>query len=61
MNIDIREWMVPEVFRGGTGDLVIVQEIPNLEHGERYLRIRIPMAEAEALADAIRSVARGCR
>lgn len=55
----LKETMTPEVFRGGTGDLVILQELPSLEGGERFIRIRIPMVEAEALADAIRAVARG--
>ena len=49
----------PDVFCGGSGNLVIVQEWPSLE-GERFSRIVIPLSKAELLAGAIMAVARGC-
>ena len=54
------ETMPPEVFEGATGDLVICQEW-STEKNERYLRIRVPMAHAVALAERILAVARGAR
>ncbi len=54
------ETMPPGVFKGGTGDLVIVQEYTSLA-GESYLRIRIPMADAARLAQDILAVAARCR
>jgi hypothetical protein len=43
---------MPEVFEGGTGDLVIFQEWPNLEE-EGCVRVIIPMHRALDLATAI--------
>jgi hypothetical protein len=54
------ETMPPDVFKGGTGDLVICQEW-STETNERYLRIKVPMADAVALAEGILAVARGAR
>ncbi len=33
--------MAVDVFRGGTGNLVLCQEIPSMARGERYMRIMI--------------------
>lgn len=48
--------LFPEVFEGGNGDLVIVQEWPDLK-GETFVRVMLPMAEARRLAAAILVVA----
>lgn len=50
--------MQVDVFRGGTGNLVLSQEWPSMSRGERYVRIMVPMNEARALAEAILAVAR---
>jgi hypothetical protein len=47
--------MPVDVFEGGAGNLVLCQEWPSL-HGELYLRILLPMAEARQLAEAILAV-----
>jgi hypothetical protein len=50
--------LMPEVFRGALGDLVLCQEWPTLD-GERYVRLIIPMDRALDLASAIAAAARG--
>lgn len=52
------EVMSVDVFQGGCGHLVLCQEWPSLSDGETYLRIMIPMQDAEALALRILDVAR---
>jgi hypothetical protein len=54
----LREMMKPDVYEGGTGKLVICQEWPSLK-GDTYTYVMLPMAEAEALANAILDMARG--
>jgi hypothetical protein len=56
--IPIREFMPAEVYEGACGHLVILQEWPSIE-GEEYVRIILPMSDAENLAHSILSVARG--
>jgi hypothetical protein len=55
---DTFEVMPVDAFEGGGGHLVLCQEWPSLSDGERYLRIMIPMKNAEALARQILDVAR---
>ncbi len=55
---DFSSLMAVDVFRGGTGNLVLCQEVPSISRGERYVRIMIPMDEARELAEAILAVAR---
>ncbi|MBR1154181.1 hypothetical protein [Bradyrhizobium sp. JYMT SZCCT0428] len=50
--------LMPEVFRGAGGDLVLCQEWPALD-GELYVRVIIPMDRALELASAIAAAARG--
>lgn len=49
--------MPVDVFKGGTGNLVICQEWPATK-GERYVRVMVPMGEARELAEAILAVVR---
>lgn len=50
-----RRVMPVEVFVGGNGDLVLLQEQPDLA-GENYLRVIIHPDDVVALIDEIRSV-----
>lgn len=49
--------LMPEVFEGGLGDLVVCQEWPAID-GEHYSRVVVPMDRALELAAAIAAVAR---
>lgn len=49
-----------EVFEGGNGHLVVMQEFPHHE-GERYVRIITDMSNAEQLCAEILAVARKAR
>ncbi len=53
------ELMPVDVFIGGAGDIVLVQEIPSIEFGERYLRIRIRPGQIDAVLKAIENARRG--
>jgi hypothetical protein len=56
---EFSQFMPVDVFRGGgTGNLVLCQEWPSMNRGERYVRIMVPMNEARELAEAILAVAR---
>jgi hypothetical protein len=45
-----------DVFIGGDGDLVLVQEVTEPE-GETYLRLRIDLRDCDALCASIRTAA----
>lgn len=49
-----------EIFEGGNGHLVIVQEWPDLK-GESYLRVMMNMDEAESICARIMAVAEKAR
>jgi hypothetical protein len=51
------EVMPVEVFEGGCGHLVIMQEWPSLTDGESYLRVMLDMRDAEVLCKKIMAVA----
>jgi hypothetical protein len=48
----------PDVFEGSGGHLIICQEWPNMQSGERYYRVFVDMDQVRALADAILKVAK---
>lgn len=54
------KFMPVDAFEGGNGDLVLCQEWPSIE-SERYLRVMVPMKDAEKLAMQILAVARAAR
>ncbi|MHC2424137.1 hypothetical protein ACVII1_007139 [Bradyrhizobium elkanii] len=54
------KFMPVEVFIGGNGDLVLLQEHTR-QGDETYLRIMVDIDNAEALADQIRAVALSAR
>ncbi len=54
------KFMPLQVFEGGNGDLVILQE-HSRPAGEQYLRVITEMGNAEALCEQIMAVARGAR
>lgn len=49
--------LMPEVFLGAAGDLVILQEWPALQ-GDEFIRVYVPMDRVLDLAAAIIEVAR---
>lgn len=53
--------MPVEVFVGGNGDIVLLQEVPSLQFGERYLRVMVRPDQAKALCMAITNAARAAR
>jgi hypothetical protein len=55
-----KDFMGIEVFEGGNGHLVIMQEYPH-QSGERYVRIMTDMSNAEALCAEIMEVAKKAR
>ena len=55
------KFMPPAVFKGGNGDLVLCQEWPFMDRGERFIRVVIDMKDAEKLAMQILAVARSAR
>jgi hypothetical protein len=55
------KFMPISVFKGGNGDLVLCQEWPSLERGERFARVMFDMKDAEKLAQQILAVARATR
>lgn len=54
------KFMPVDIFEGGNGDLVLCQEWPSIDR-ERYLRVMVPMGDAEKLAMQILAVARASR
>lgn len=54
------KFMPVEVFIGGNGDLVLLQEFTQ-QGDETYLRVMVDIDNAEALADQIREVALNAR
>jgi hypothetical protein len=55
---EFSDLMPVNVFKGGTGNLVICQEWPSMTRGERCVRVMVPMSEARELAEAILAVVR---
>ncbi len=47
------EVMPIEVFVGGCGHIVLLQELPSLVDGERYIRVMLNERDAERVAMAI--------
>lgn len=56
-----RKFMEVAVYVGGNGDLVLSQEWPSLNRGDRFVRVIVDMKDAEKLAMNILSVARAAR
>lgn len=56
-----RKFMGVAVYVGGNGDLVLSQEWPSLNRGDRFVRVMVDMKDAEKLAMNILSVARAAR
>lgn len=61
IEITDRKFMEVAVYVGGNGDLVLSQEWPSLNRGDRFLRVMVDMKDAEKLAMNILSVARAAR
>lgn len=61
--IDISEtkFMPVSVFEGGNGDLVLCQEWPSVDQGERFMGVMLNMKDADRLATEILAVARVAR
>lgn len=55
------KFMPVSVHKSGGGDLLLVQEWPSLEFGERFMRVMVEMDDAEKLAMNILSVLREAR
>jgi hypothetical protein len=52
--LKLRRFPMPEVFIGGNGDVVVVQEIPRLA-GEHCIRLMLSVDDAEAVAETIKA------
>ena len=61
IEITDRKFMEVAVYVGDNGDLVLSQEWPSLNRGDRFLRVMVDMKDAEKLAMNILSVARAAR
>lgn len=61
IEITDRKFMAVAVYVGGNGDLVLSQEWPSLNRGDRFVRVMVDMKDAEKLAMNILSVARAAR
>ena len=61
IDVENTRFMPVSVYETSSGNLMLCQEWPSMDRGERFMRVAVNMEDAEKLAMHILSVARASR